>query len=114
MDRFNDNNGRAMSDAAAEAQAIQESVMDRILDERKRQDAKWGVQDHDEFMWLAILTEEVGEVAQSSLFAMEETRESNLKQELTQVAAVAVAWLEAIERRAAARADDADAGQEGE
>ena len=34
--------------------------------ERRRQDKLWGVQDHDHFTWLAILTEEVGELGSQS------------------------------------------------
>ncbi|MBU2346616.1 MAG: hypothetical protein KJ888_20695 [Gammaproteobacteria bacterium] len=33
----------------------------KILEERKRQDKKWGKQNHSPLYWLAILTEEIGE-----------------------------------------------------
>jgi len=63
--------------------------------ERHAQDIKWGEQNHDDYKWLAILSEEVGELAKEIL-----SRNDLLTlNELTQVAAVAVAWLEAIERR---------------
>ena len=42
---------------------------------------------------LSVLVEEVGEVAK----AMQEGDRKNLKDELTQVAAVAVAWLESMD-----------------
>ena len=46
--------------------------------------------------WAAILAEEVGE-------AFQERDEAKLRTELVQVAAVAVAWIEAIDRRALTR-----------
>jgi hypothetical protein len=63
--------------------------------ERERQDKKWGPQNHDDLYWLGILMEEVGEVAQHVI----EDRDPYNNQELVEVAAVAVAWLEAIRRR---------------
>lgn len=35
--------------------------------ERKRQDEKWGEQNHSPAWWLAILVEEIGELAQAIL-----------------------------------------------
>ncbi len=64
-----------------------------IEDERQRQDEKWGVQNHNDLKWLAILMEEVGEVAKDML------KYGGDRRELVQVAAVAVAWMEAIDRR---------------
>jgi hypothetical protein len=94
------------------------------MDERARQDAKWGEQNHpngtgDEpgsrlrakqadharevcqkhaadgtVTWLDILREELAE-------AFAESDPVNLRSELIQVAAVAVAWVEAIDRRVA-------------
>lgn len=92
-----------------------------VLEERQRQDAKWGEQNHNdgtasahwrefgvtagmarracdnaskrgECTWLDILLEEVAE-------AFEETDTTKLRAELIQVAAVAQAWVEAIDRR---------------
>lgn len=40
---------------------IRSKVLDDILDERARQDRKWGVQNHHPAVWMAILGEEVGE-----------------------------------------------------
>ena len=42
-------------------------VRNKVLAEQQRQDDKWGVQNHDDLTWLAILTEEVGETAQAIL-----------------------------------------------
>lgn len=89
-----------------------------LIAERARQDAKWGPQNHpdgtggpgrihdaDEARaeckrqfaegtgtWLDILDEEVAE-------AYAESDPAKLRAELIQVAAVAVAWIEAIDRR---------------
>ena len=75
-------------------------AMDAVLAERGRQDAKWGVQDHHPAIWLAILSEEVGEAARAILEGGE-TRDG-LRDELVQVAAVAVAWIECMDRAALA------------
>lgn len=62
-----------------------------IQDERARQDAKWGAdQHHDPHLWTTILAEEFGEVARAVL----EHDAAGLRAELVQVAAVCVAWLE--------------------
>jgi NTP pyrophosphatase (non-canonical NTP hydrolase) len=66
--------------------------------ERHAQDAKWGEQNHDDFIWTAILTEEVGEAAQAALHA-KFGGHGDLREELVQVAAVALAWLECMDRR---------------
>lgn len=42
-------------------------VLLNVLAERIRQDEKWGLQHHFYHEWLAILVEEVGEVAQAIL-----------------------------------------------
>lgn len=67
-------------------------AIDLVLEERKRQDEKWGTDRNlaDE-LWLTILAEEVGESAE----AMLKDLPSKIK-EVTQVAAVALAWLECI------------------
>lgn len=66
-----------------------------VLRERDRQDGKWGVQNHDDFKWLAILAEEHGELAEQILH----TNDKNMRKELVQVIAVGLAWLEHVERR---------------
>lgn len=71
-----------------------ETVFAKIRVERIRQDEKWGVQNHNDMYWLAILAEEFGEVAKTIV----DGSESNRKVELIQAAAVLVAWLEQIER----------------
>lgn len=93
------------------------SVLRYVNAERQHQDVKWGEQNHPdgtharytqladearalcdeaatrgEVTWRHILTEEFFE-------ATAETDEEKLRVELIQVAAVAVRWVEAIERR---------------
>lgn len=76
--------------------------MFEIALEREKQDVKWGEQNHNDYVWLAILTEEIGEVAQAALHdEFGGKAAGTIKTELIQAAAVAVAWLECIERREA-------------
>ena len=82
-----------------------QAVYEAIDRERDRQDAKWGDQsDKTWFAWLAILTEEVGEVAEVVLQLHEATdpvfveqKIARLRSELTQVAAVSIQCLELLE-----------------
>jgi hypothetical protein len=104
---------------------VEQPVLAEIADERARQDAKWGEQNHPDgtfpdrvwawtgpasyvaenvrkncqelaaeghVTWLDIALEEVAE-------AFETEDPAKLRAELVQVAAVAVAWIEAIDRR---------------
>ena len=65
-----------------------ETALQEIRAERARQDAKWGADRRlDPRTWLAVLVEEVGEVARADL----EEDYDNYVVELIQVAAVAVA-----------------------
>lgn len=71
-----------------------------IMAERSRQNDKWGEQNHDAFTWLAILSEEVGELAQAALHdQFGGSHAGTLETELVQVAAVAVQWLECLRRQ---------------
>lgn len=68
-----------------------EQIFDSITAERARQDRK-----HPEFQpefRMAVLSEETGEVGR----ALQNKDAANLREELVQVAAVAVRWLEALE-----------------
>ena len=97
---------------------ITRAVLDEVAAERKNQTTKWGQQDpwdgtgspayrelaallqaqvdalpgKNETPWNLILLEEVYE-------ALAETDTALLRQELIQVAAVAVQWIEALDRR---------------
>lgn len=72
-----------------------------IAAERQRQSEQWGAaHDPGDAIWLAVLTEEVGEVAHELTYRWPEPPMAGfLAQELVHVAAVCVAWLEAIDRR---------------
>lgn len=74
---------------------VQQGILNKIKHERNRQDRKWGEQNHEDAFWYVILGEEFGEVGR----AIFEKDIEEVKDELVQVAAVAVAHLEAIERR---------------
>ena len=79
---------------------VTHGVLDEVAIERKRQDTLWGEQNHSPALYLTILLEEVGEVATEIFNAT--TKASTLdytREELIQVAAVAVAMVEAIDRR---------------
>lgn len=81
--------GRDMSD-----------VLTEVRQERRNQDATWGEQNHEDGWWMAILAEEVGEAAQETLrMHFGGKAPHDLREELIQVAAVAVAWVEALDRR---------------
>jgi len=81
----------------------QKTIIDAILAERERQDKKWGEQNHVPPIWLGILGEEFGELCQ----VVNETGFNNgtelggyenMKREAIQVAAVAIGFLECLER----------------
>lgn len=83
-------------------------VLSEVIKERERQHAKWGQQEHTPFVWLSILTEEVGEAAKEANEALFSGRAdgkvqadaiANLRTELIQVAAVAAAIVEDIDNR---------------
>lgn len=70
-----------------------------VIVERTRQDAKWGEQNHDPFAYLAILMEEVGEMAQAAVQArMEGGDPKRIREEAVQTAAVALAIVECLDR----------------
>lgn len=71
-----------------------------VAAECDRQDAKWGEQNHLDPTWAAILGEEFGEACQALLHDEFGGRAAGtLRAELIQIAAVAVQWVEAIDRR---------------
>jgi len=69
-------------------------IIKEIIKERKRQDKMWGVQNHRPLTWLSILVEEVGEVSK----AINENKVEDYRTETIQVAAVAIAMLESLDR----------------
>jgi hypothetical protein len=78
----------------------QRSIVYKIMRERERQNDKWGPpESRPGAPWLAILGEEYGEVCRASLGNPDA---GDLKKELIQVAAVAIAWIEALQSLPAA------------
>ena len=76
-----------------------DKILNEIRNERTAQDKKWGEQNHDRYKWVAILTEETGEVSEAALEAEHDPEWiSNYRDELIQVAAVAVAMIECLDR----------------
>lgn len=78
-------------------------ALEAVRDERERQDAKWGEQNHTPVEWLSVLVEEVGEAAQrANEIHWHDNPDSRREyhDEMVQVAAVAVAALEAFGRGA--------------
>ncbi|KKN54342.1 hypothetical protein LCGC14_0593200 [marine sediment metagenome] len=81
------------------------SIFEEINKERTRQDEKHGWQDthgrHLNEWWLAILMEEIGEVSEEmlDLHFQGKKDEADLRDEVLQAAAVAIAWVESIDRR---------------
>lgn len=76
-------------------------ILRKVADELSRQDEQWGEQNHDPFAYLAILTEEVGELAQAALqtrFGGPAGGVASMREEAIQVAAVAVAIVACLER----------------
>lgn len=70
-----------------------------VVTETERQDEKWGIQDHPNEVWLAILGEEVGECNTAFLENMFGAKPIiELRTELVQVAAVAIQFIEQIDK----------------
>ena len=96
-------------------------VLSEVLDERIRQNAKWGEQNHpdgtrrngDEDHWAAYFKNQTDQAATDGAVtwrdilneecaeAYAETDPAKLRAELIQVAAVCVQWVQAIDRREA-------------
>lgn len=89
------------------------NVLPDVAEERVRQEAKWGQQNHDPFAWMVILGEEFGEACQAALhfkFTCQEqlargcveaedfAKLHAYREELVQTAAVAVAAIECLDR----------------
>lgn len=69
-------------------------VLSEVKDERAFQNKKWGEQNHNHDRWMVILMEEVGEAAREAY----ESNAARYRAELVQVAAVAVAAIESLDR----------------
>lgn len=75
-----------------------EALVD-VIAERLAQDKKWGEQNHPNLYWLGILMEEIGELSKDIV----EGRDC--RSELVQATAVALAWIECIDRNNGAASD---------
>lgn len=88
-------------------------VIDEVFEERQRQDEKWGQQNHNVPEWLMILGEEVGEANKEGLEIYFKNKPrpmpenavyepplkyTEYRKELIQIAAVAVAMVESLDR----------------
>lgn len=80
-------------------------IVSEVARERARQDEKWGEQNHDPFRYLAILGEEVGEANKAAIEAydwkrglFEREKLAAYREELIQIAAVAIAMVECLDR----------------
>jgi NTP pyrophosphatase (non-canonical NTP hydrolase) len=84
---------------AAEA-LLKAPALVSVLDERQRQDQQWGEQNHDPYTYMAILIEELGEMAQAALqtqFGGKHGGLDHLREEAVQTAAVALAIVECLD-----------------
>lgn len=72
-----------------------DSALDLVIDERKRQIKKWGIQKHDKFIFLAMLMKEIGEASQAALYdSYGGDHAGTFLAEMVEVAAVAVQIIE--------------------
>ena len=86
-----------------------ENVLEEVIIERLKQDDERGQQDHPDSEWLGILVEEVGEASEevnNINFLEDAAGPKRLREELIQVAAVAVAWIQVLDRKEKNRAAD--------
>lgn len=78
-----------------------DKVISEVVDERYRQENKWGQQNHSPAEYLMILGEEVGEANKAALethFKYEGNNPDDYRKELIQIAAVAIAAVECYDR----------------
>lgn len=82
-----------------------ESIFKEIREERNRQDRKWGEQKHKPIEWVALLTEEVGEVAKEAADCYFNNKKEEpitilkrYRDEVIQVAALAVSMIESLDK----------------
>jgi len=75
------------------------AIFSEIERERERQDKKWGQRNQSPFAWCSVLGEEYGEVCHGALeHTYGNDNLDNYRYELIQVAAVAVAAIECVDR----------------
>lgn len=96
-------------------------IMVEVISEMRRQREKWGEQNHGDYYWNGILMEEVGEASKVMIensirsyvgavtvdadgpckvnVVVDRPSNGALRAELIQVAAVALSWIECMDRR---------------
>lgn len=79
-------------------------IAQEAIDERMRQDNKWGPQNRSMIEWMSILVEEIGEAAMATnhftfFGIMQHSKEAKamIRKELIQSAAVCIAMIEQID-----------------
>lgn len=78
-----------------------EQAITAVIQERGRQDSKWGQQNHDAGTWALILLEEIGEWAKAELHARFGGPDAgNAHTEAVHTTAVALAIIECMNRKA--------------
>lgn len=87
---------------ALEKMGPQMTAINDILDERRRQDAQWGVQNHHPAYWLAIVGKQVGQLGTAILdrewWTDQAAGTAKVRAEAVQGAAVLMALIECIDR----------------
>jgi NTP pyrophosphatase (non-canonical NTP hydrolase) len=76
----------------------QEILIQEVLEERDRQDRKWGVQRHAPETWMLITGEEFGEVSKAVLEWRWGASDVEIRKELIQLVACGLAFLESLQR----------------
>lgn len=81
-------------------------AMSDVINERAKQDEKWGEQNHYPPLWVGILGEEYGELCQAvneTVFdnGTDKGGYENMRKEAVQVAAVALAFIECLDKNKA-------------
>lgn len=65
--------------------------LDLISEESEKQISKWGIQTHDMWVWLAFITEELGELSQAiSEYMYRKGEKGDIEKEAIQVATLAL------------------------
>lgn len=97
----------AAIDMLQELSVLKTPALQSVIEERQRQNEKWGLQNHVPVVWVSILGEEFGELCEAvneTVFdngpeARMKGGYANIRTEAVQVAAVAVQLVEMIDRQ---------------
>ncbi len=93
-----------------------EDLLIEVTHERDQQDAKWGRRDHHPLKWLSIMSEEIDGAARGIIECTHESVDkwANYRNELLQVAAVAIAAIENHDRNRPSPSEDLIHGNDGD